>query len=76
MTACSYITLRAGKHKGKAQQLNVLQWSKDGQTLSMESGDGTTHGGLRHCNFTVNLGFSTGDLKLTCCERCQRSVVP
>lgn len=28
----------------------------------------------QHCNFTVNLGFSTGDLKLTCCERCQRSV--
>lgn len=28
----------------------------------------------QHCNFIVNLGFSTRDLKLTCCERCQRSV--
>lgn len=30
----------------------------------------------RHCNFTVNLSFSNQLVKLTCCERCQRAIVP
>lgn len=30
----------------------------------------------RHCNFVVNLGSSAGNVKLTCCEKCHRTVVP